>query len=122
MLLQVAWLGGGGPTGETSKVRYAEEDMERLRVVDRGMMVGDVVAAAAAPLGQVRGRREKLNPGPGACAADKRPVPLCVTARVHGPNPVLTSTVPALSLLQGSQEGTHALKWAMAMPKRSFEE
>ena len=30
-------------------MRYAEEDMARLRVVDRGMMVGDVVAAESAP-------------------------------------------------------------------------
>lgn len=54
--MQVAWLGEGGSGGEPSRVRYAGEDMAQLRVLDRGIMVGDVVAAASAPLGQVSGR------------------------------------------------------------------
>ena len=51
--MQVAWLSEGPTTGEPNEVRYADEDMGRLRVVDRGLMTGDVVASADNPLGQV---------------------------------------------------------------------
>jgi hypothetical protein len=53
MRTQVAWVHEGPPAGEPEKVQYADEDMAGLRVVDRGLIIGDVVAAASAPLGQV---------------------------------------------------------------------
>ena len=36
-----------------SEIKRAEEDMSKLKVVDRCMQQGDVVASATDPLGQV---------------------------------------------------------------------